>query len=288
MRHIFRIVILSVLLVMQSCEKNELKNAADLTGNFPKNIESPSELNAKASEHHCATVSQFGPNSYWANTIVNQTETNFLKTHHNGSADFFGLGNVPLYFAAGDGTFNALSYRNGYVIWGEQILEHALGFGRAAVAYVAAHEIAHQVQFRYRFPSVSGASNTELEADGFAGYYLRKKYSTNWSNVSSAYNMAQSIGGSNGSSHGTPAQRRSALRLGWLLSESNLSNNDFDRYFFYYYQRYVIPGAWRLGNQPQKPKDFNKEIHDFILTKVEELNDINTGKLSAEDFTNLK
>ena len=288
MRHIFRIVILSVLLVMQSCEKNELKNEADQTSNFPKNIESPSVLNTKASEHHCATVSEFGPNSYWANTIVNQTETNFLKTHHKGSADLFGLGNVPLYFAAGDGTFNAFSYRNGYVIWGEQILEHSLGFGRAAVAYIATHEIAHQVQFRYRFPSVSGASNTELEADGFAGYYLRKKYSTNWSNVSSAYNLAQSIGGPDGSSHGTPAQRRSALRLGWLLSGYNLSNNDFDRYFFHYYQRYVIPGAWKLGNQPQKPKDFNKEIHDFILTKVEELNDINTGVISAEDFTNIK
>lgn len=287
MKHTIKLMALAMLLIFHSCNQNETKNQI-LDPNAPDVGISPNDLNNLIEDHSCATISQFGPDSYWTNTLVNASETNFLIQQNNKASNLFGLNNVPLYFAGGPGTFNALSFGppNNYIVWGEGMIRGALRYGRAAVAYIAAHEVAHQVQFRQGYPSVRGASNIELEADGFAGYYLRKGYSSNWQNVSAAYNFSQSIAGASGSSHGSAAQRRSAVRLGWLLAEWNLSNRDLDYYFFYYYESYVLPGKGKTA-KILKPKNISQEIHNFILTKVEELNKINSGKISEEEFTNL-
>lgn len=278
-------VALATLIFTQSCDSNESEiaqlNLSPKTGLVPSDF--------KGDDHDCATVSQFGPNSFWTKTLINNQETNFLIQQNNNASNLFGLEDVPLYFAGGQGTFNALSYGppNNFIIWGEQMMREALKYGRAAVSYIAAHEVAHQVQFRQGFPSIKGSSNVELEADGFAGYFLRKKFSSSWTNVSAAYNFSQTIGGANGSSHGTPAQRRSAVRLGWLLSKWNLSNKQLDYYFFYYYRTFVIPGKGKPGSEYKKPEEINQEVHDFMLTQVEELRNINSGKISKEEFTKL-
>lgn len=289
MKHFIKLTTLAILVSLQSCDKQETEKDLGLNTNIPESGILPSEINNHNTAHNCATVSQFGPNSYWSNTLVNANETNFLKQQNNKASNLFGISNVPLYFAAGNGTFNALSYGppNNYIIWGEEILSGALNYGRAAVAYVVAHEVAHQIQFRQGFPSKRGASNTELEADGFAGYYLKKKYTSNWSNVNAAYRFSQSIAGANGSSHGSAKQRRSALRLGWLLAEGgNLSNKDLDNSFFYYYNTHVIPGKYKTSDH-KKPKSIDGKLHEFILSKMDELRDIHTGKISEEEYANL-
>ncbi|CAM1372929.1 Elastase precursor [Tenacibaculum litopenaei] len=286
MRHFIKLAGLAVLLMAQSCDSNETEAVGkDLLS--PKAGLTPSDF--KGDNHDCATVSQFGPNSYWTETLVNTAETNFLIQQNNSASNLFGLANVPLYFAGGPGTFNALSYGppNNFIIWGEDMMRKGLEYGRPAVAYIAAHEVAHQVQFRQGYPSVRGNSNTELEADGFAGYYLRKRYTSTWSNVSAAYNFSQTIGGANGSSHGTPAQRRSALRLGWLLGQYDLTNQRLDYNFFYYYNSYVLPGKGKAPSGAEKPAGISKEIHEYIMTKITELQEINNGEISEEEFTKL-
>ena len=286
MKQIIKLLTLAFLVSMQSCEKQDIVSA---NTNSPEVGIVPSALNNHNTAHHCATVSQFGPNSYWSNTLVNASETNFLKDQNNKASNLFGISNVPVYFAAGNGTFNALSYGppSNYIIWGEEMLSGALNYGRSAVAYIVAHEVAHQIQFRQGYPSVTGASNTELEADGFAGYFLRRSYTSNWSDVIPAYNFSQSIAGANGSSHGTPEQRRSSVRLGWLLANNGtLSNANLDYNFFYYYNTYILPGRLKSTNL-EKPERIDAELHDYILTKIEELNDIHTGKISEKDYAKL-
>ena len=289
MKQIIKLMTLAILVSLQSCDKQEIEKEAVLNANSPETGILPSELTSDNTAHNHATVSQFGPNSYWSNTLVNTSETNFLKQQNNKASNLFGISNVPLYFAAGNGTFNALSYGppNNYIIWGEQMLSGALNYGRSAVAYIVAHEVAHQIQFRQGYPSVTGASNTELEADGFAGYFLRRSYTSTWSDVIPAYNFAQSIAGSNGSSHGTAAQRRSSVRLGWLLANNGaLSNSNLDYNFFYYYNSYILPGKLRSSNL-KKPKSIDEDLHKFMLSKIEELSDIHSGKISEEEYANL-
>jgi hypothetical protein len=287
MKQFYKLIIMAILVSLQSCDTNEIDKNTGIDPNSPEIGLLPSDLNNDTTAHDCATVSQFGPDSYWSNTIVNSTETNFLIQQNNNSSNLFGLNNVPVYFAAGSGTFNALSYGppNNYIIWGEQMLSAALNYGRAAVGYIAAHEVAHQVQFRQGYPSVRGSSNLELEADGFAGYYLRKRYTANWPDVNPAYRFAQSIAGASGSSHGSAPQRRSALRLGWLLGQYDLSNSNLDSYFFYYYNSYVLPGNGK--SNIEKPKDIDNNVHTYMLSKMAELKDINSGKISEDEFANL-
>ncbi|MCF2876570.1 MULTISPECIES: hypothetical protein [unclassified Tenacibaculum] len=289
MKKFIKLTTLAILVSLQSCDNQEIAKDIALSANSPETGVLPSEFGNHNTAHNCATVSQFGPNSYWSNTLINTSETNFLKQQNNNASSLFGIANVPLYFAAGSGTFNALSYGPpaNYIIWGEEMLRGALNYGRSAVAYIAAHEVAHQIQFRQGYPSVTGPSNTELEADGFAGYFLRRSYTSTWSDVIPAYNFSQSIAGASGSSHGSASQRRSAVRLGWLLGNNgNLSNASLDYNFFYYYNTYVIPGKLKSSDL-KKPEKIDEELHKFMLTKIEELVDIHTGKISEKEYANL-
>lgn len=259
-------------------------------------VESPSsiELNSKHSHKECSFIDQYwGQNAYIGPTIVNQSETNFLKNQNNKIASVFNINSIPLYFAKGDGTANAISYGRGYIIFGEQLYSLALNRGgRISCAMVQAHEVGHQLQFRNNFPSrrENTARAGELEADAFAGYYIRKPngYNATWTQAAPAYNFAGSIGDNNINSpnhHGTAAQRRSAFRLGYLLGQYNLSVGDFDYNFFYYYDNYVLPGNLRKGMK--KPKDIRSDIHNFILSKVQELRKIRSGEISKEEYEKL-
>ncbi|WP_244614443.1 hypothetical protein [Elizabethkingia argenteiflava] len=80
-----------------------------------------------------------------------------------------------------------------------------------------------------------------MEADGFAGYYLRKPQGFNkkqFSEIAAAYEFAASIGDFFvifPNHHGTPWQRRAAVRLGFLLGEFSFTAKEFDSQFFHYY-----------------------------------------------------
>ncbi len=89
---------------------------------------------------------------------------------------------------------------------------------------ILAHEYAHQLQFYYGLPSEpeSTARPNELEADGMAGYLRRGYGKTTFAQIATAYNFAYAIGDNQTTSpghHGTPAQRKSAVRLGFLLAD---------------------------------------------------------------------
>ena len=237
----------------------------------------------------------WGPNAFRNNFIINQAHTNFIYDQNRRIANVFGVPTVPLSFIhdnSSGSTFNALSFSSGRIDYGEDIYRQALSKGLIAPVAILAHEIGHQLQYRYNLPTrqENTARATELEADGYAGYYLKRPngYNATWSQAGPAFAFAFDIGDLNTSSrghHGTPRQRRSATRLGWYLGQYNLSPRNFDNYFFYYYNQYVLPGNLKIADQ--KRKGLDAEIDAFIESKLEELVKLNIGELSADDFINL-
>lgn len=270
-------------LLLVGCSENET----------PKSELQNEKLTQTETHTSCGYIDQYwGQNAQLTSTIVNASETNFINNQNAKIANVFGISTVPLYFASGSGTFNAISYGSGYIIFGEQLYNNALNYGRIACAMVQAHEVAHQLQFRFNLPSrvENTARAGELEADGFAGYYIRKPngYNASWSTAATAYNYSATLGDNNVNSpnhHGTAGQRRSAFRLGWLLGEYDLSVSDLDYNFFYYYNNYVLPG--NLRKEIKKPADIKSEIHDMIVSKLEELRKISSGEIAEEEFTKL-
>jgi hypothetical protein len=103
--------------------------------------------------------------------------------------------------------------------------------------------------------------------------------------IAAAYEFAQSIGDYQTTSpghHGTPPQRRSAVRLGFLLGQYDLTAADFDYNFFYYYQG-VLNGTYKMAKNSQYP-----ELDAYMKQYLDELKQIQTGEISAEEFKNLK
>lgn len=188
-------------------------------------------------------------------------------------------------------TYNAISYSTGKIYYGYAIYYDAKSKGGDIVnAMILAHEYGHQLQYIFGLPSVTEntARPNELEADGFAGYYLRRPNGynkTNFSEIAAAYEFAQSIGDYQTNSpghHGTPAQRRSAVRLGFLLGQYDLNASNFDYNFFYYYQG-VLNGTYRMAKNTVSP-----EIDAYMSQYIDELRKIQSGEISAEEFKNLK
>lgn len=253
-------------------------------------IEQPGEL-----EKICYYVDQ-----YWSSAAVlktalkTTTDTNFMTSQMTKIASLWGRSNPTLRFVDDasnpNSTYNAISYSTGKIYYGYAIYYDAKSKGGDIVnAMILAHEYGHQLQYIYGLPSVSEstARPNELEADGFAGYYLRRPNGynkTNFSEIAAAYEFAQSIGDyqtTHPSHHGTPAQRRSAVRLGFLLGQYNLSASDFDYNFFYYYQG-VLNGTYKMAKNKRNP-----EIDAYMSQYIEELRKIQTGEISAEEFKNL-
>ena len=237
----------------------------------------------------------WGPNAFRNNFIVNQAHTDFIYMHNRRIASVFGVPTVPLSFIHDNSgqTFNALSFSSGRIDYGEDIYRQALSKGLIAPVAILAHEIGHQLQYRFNLPTrqENTVRATELEADGYAGYYMRRPngYDATWSEAGPAFAFAFDIGDFNTSSpghHGTPRQRRSATRLGWYLGAYNLTPRSFDSNFFYYYNQYVLPGNLKLSKEKRTEKEAEMDV--FIESKLEELVKLNTGELSADDFINLE
>ncbi len=275
---------LSILLLagLSSCQKDDTVEQQNITVDGEFNTE-------------CSYVdSNWGPNAYINTYIINQTQTNLMYSQSSNIARLLQVPTVTLRFVhdntSTSSTANAISYSTGKIYFGETLYRQALNYGQIVPVMVLAHEYGHQVQYRYSsVPSVHEytARATELESDGYAGYYMRRGYGASWDEAGPGFNFAYSIGDyytNSAGHHGTPPQRRSATRLGWYLGAYNLSATSFDQYFFYYYEKYVLPGNLR---PVQKPKYIDDEIDKFISSKLEELIKINTGEISAEEFEKL-
>lgn len=254
-------------------------------------MDQPGEL-----EKICAYV-----DNNWASTAVLKTglpltsDTNFMNAQMTKIANLYNRSAPLLRFVSDannqSSTYNAISYGNGKIYYGYAIFADAKAKGGNIVnAMILAHEYGHQLQYAYNLPSVneSTARPNELEADGFAGYYLRKPAGYNQSSftaIAAAYEFAQSIGDYSTTSaghHGTPPQRRSAVRLGFLLGAYNLSAVDFDYNFFYYYNG-VLNGTYKSAVNSRFP-----ELDAYMSNFTEELKQIQSGEISADDFKDLR
>lgn len=281
---------LAVAITIASCENNE---STELT--------TPETATLSLAGHYthkdCGFIDNNWPQNAQLSTtnIINASETNFLVGQNARIANVFNIGTVPLGYAIGNGTLNAISYGAGYIIFGEGLYNFALNNGgRISVAMVQAHEVAHQLQFNNNIPSrrENTARATELEADAFAGFYIGNAngYAAAWPQASAAYNFSAQLGDNQVNSpghHGTSAQRRSAFRLGWLLRNSSYQGpRAYDRTFFRYYDQYVLAGA--LRGTFKKPEGISIEVHEYVMSKFEELHKISTGEISKEDFEKLQ
>ena len=228
-------------------------------------------------------------------SLQNSTDTNFMNGQMTKIASLWGRSNPTLRFVNDpsnyNSTYNAISYSTGKIYYGYAIYYDAKSKGGDIVnAMILAHEYGHQLQYIFGLPSVneSTARPNELEADGFAGYYLRRPNGynqTSFTQIAAAYEFAQSIGDYQTNSpghHGTPPQRRSAVRLGFLLGQYDLSAADFDYNFFYYYQG-VLNGTYKTAKNSRFP-----ELDAYMSQYLDELKKIQTGEISADQFRNLK
>lgn len=236
----------------------------------------------------------------WASSAVlktgltSSTDTNFMVAQNTKIAGLWGRSAPTLRFVSDpsnqNSTYNAISYSTGKIYYGYAIYYDAKAKGGNIVnAMILAHEYGHQLQYIFKIPSVteSTARAHELEADGFAGYYLRRPNGYNQSSfaaIAAAYEFAKSIGDygtTNPGHHGTPAQRRSAVRLGFLLGQYNLSATDFDYNFFYYYNG-VLNGTYRNSQNAEFA-----ELDAYMQRYLEELKDIQEGRIGAEEWKQL-
>ncbi len=238
---------------------------------------------------------------YWSSSAVlltslqNSTDTNFMNGQMTKIAGMWGRSNPTLRFVNDpsnyNSTYNAISYSTGKIYYGYAIYYDAKSKGGDIVnAMILAHEYGHQLQYIFGLPSVteSTARPNELEADGFAGYYLRRPNGynqTSFTQIAAAYEFAQSIGDYQTNSaghHGTPPQRRSAVRLGFLLGQYDLTASAFDYNFFYYYQG-VLNGTYKMAKNSKYP-----ELDAYMKPYLDEIKKLQTGEISAEEFKNLQ
>ncbi|WP_294300896.1 metalloprotease [uncultured Chryseobacterium sp.] len=249
-----------------------------------------------ALEKVCYYVDQYwSSSSVLLTSLQNSTDTNFMNSQMTKIASMWGRSNPTLRFVNDpsnyNSTYNAISYSTGKIYYGYAIYYDAKSKGGDIVnAMILAHEYGHQLQYIFGLPSVteSTARPNELEADGFAGYYLRRPNGynqTSFTQIAAAYEFAQSIGDYQTNSaghHGTPPQRRSAVRLGFLLGQYDLTASAFDYNFFYYYQG-VLNGTYKMAKNSKYP-----ELDAYMKPYLDEIKKLQTGEISAEEFKNLQ
>jgi uncharacterized protein len=275
-----------------SCSKNEEVGVpTEQTAIVESVIQQPSAL-----DKECSFVDgNWSSTAVLSSTIGTAAETSFMRSQLSKIAGVWGVPSVALSFVKDpsrpSSTYNAISYGSGKIYYGEAIYKAAKSKGQVANAMILAHEFGHQLQYRFNLPSVdeNTARAGELEADGSSGYYLRRPAgynATSFAAIAPAYEFAFAIGDNSTSSpnhHGTPPQRRSAVRLGWLLGQYTLNARDFDYYFFYYYNG-VLSGTYRQAGT----KRISPEIDNYIKSHAEELRRIQTGQMSQEEYENLQ
>ncbi|WP_310556547.1 metalloprotease [Flavobacterium sp.] len=280
--------------IFSSCSKNE---DTEIFTPVASSIEQPSAINKECSYvdgnwASAATLYTTLPNS------GSTTGASLMTTQNSSIASFWGR-SAPTFRFVRDlttpsSTFNAISYGNGKIYFGEAIFKWAYNRDSSNLinVMILAHEYGHQLQYIFGLPSVSESTvrPNELEADGFAGYYLRRGYGkSTFASIATAYDAAFAIGDNNVTSpghHGTPAQRRSAVRLGFLLADpanSKLSATSFDYNFFYYYTG-VKNGTYRKA----KPAGYSEKMDQIIKLHEDELRRIQSGEMSDEEYFNLQ
>lgn len=272
-----------------SCSKSEEvgTNAVALT------IEQPTDLHKS-----CGFVDDiWSPTAVLSTTIGTTAETAFMNSQNTKIAAVWKRNAVTLKFVKDpttpNSTFNAISYPDGKIYYGEALFKasKAKNANNIVNAMILAHEFAHQLQFTFNLPSQQENTTRafELEADGMAGYYLRRPTGFNASSfaaIASGYEFAASIGDNpvNTTSHGTPAQRRSAVRLGWVLGVSNQGPKGFDTAFFKSYNS-VLNGTAR---QLQSIDGLSKSESDYVISHLDEIRRIASGEMSDKEYFNLK
>ncbi|GAA4769767.1 MULTISPECIES: metalloprotease [Flavobacterium] len=287
------------LVTIYSCTKDE--NEVPVENLDAKTIEQPHGL-----EKECMYVDAYWPSSAVLSTTLSAgagTSSDVtLMNNQNTAIKTFWRGTsvaAPLFRFVYNGTnwnstYNAISYSTGRIYYGEGIFRDAKAKDASNLinVMILAHEYGHQLQYAFGLPSVSEstARPNELEADGMAGYYLRRGYGkSTFASIATGYEFAYAIGDYQTTSsghHGTPPQRRSAVRLGFLLADpanAKLTASQFDYNFFYYYSG-VLAGTYRLA----KPANISKETHAYIMLHMEELRRIQSGEMSDEEYFNLQ
>lgn len=287
------------LATIYSCSKDE--NEVPSESFEAKTIEQP-----KGIEKECMYVDAYWPSSATLSTTLTSgagtssdvtlmnNQNTAIKTFWRGSAVA-----APTFRFVRNGTnwnstYNAISYSTGKIYYGEGIFRDAKSKDGSNLinVMILAHEYGHQLQYTFGLPSVneSTARPNELEADGMAGYYLRRGYGkSTFASIATGYEFAYAIGDYQTTSsghHGTPPQRRSAVRLGFLLADpanAKLTASQFDYNFFYYYNG-VLNGTYRLA----RPANISKATHDYIMLHMEELKRIQTGEMSDQEYFNLQ
>jgi uncharacterized protein len=297
-----KILVFSALYLIAafSCTKDEVSNL-EANESSQSKIEQPS-----AHEEGCSYVDRYWPRK----ATLSSTLTTGAGTSADASLMFAENTNIktfwrgtsvaaPVFQFVRNGTdwnstYNAISYGSGKIYYGEGIFRDAKAKDNSNLIniMVLAHEYGHQLQYAFSLPSVreSTARPNELEADGMAGYYLRRGYGkSTYESISTAYEFAFSIGDTyttSSSHHGTPAQRRSAVRLGFLLADpanAKLTATQFDSNFFFYYSG-VLAGTYRMA----RPEGISQATHDYIMSHMEELRRIQSGEMSDEEYFKLQ
>jgi hypothetical protein len=276
--------------LLASCSSEDSPIVADSASALDSSDYVIGDLNAQ-----CSYVdANWSSTAYLNSTMINSTQTTFIYAQNTKIAAVFGQNAVTLKMVHDDttpsSTYNAISYSSKKIYFGEAIYIAALAKGQIVPAMILAHEFGHQLQYTYNLPSQteSTARPNELEADGFAGYYMKKPsgYNATWDQAGPGFEFAYAIGDYNTTSaghHGTPPQRRSAARLGWYLGSYDLSASDFDYNFFYYYNN-VLSGSYRTTT----PDRIDPKLDAFIKSKMSELIKIKSGEISGEEFTQLE
>ncbi len=290
-----------VLATLASCStKDEATTTATAKGEnqaVSGLIEQPNPF-----QNQCSYVdNNWSSSSVLSTSFGSTTDTNFMNGQNSKIAAVWGRPIPTLRFvvdASNPGsTYNAISYQTGKIYFGQAIYVDAKSKNSNNIvnAMILAHEFGHQLQYAFNLPSKteSTARPNELEADGFAGYYLRKPAGFNASSfaaIASGSDFAFAIGDYQTTSaghHGTPPQRRSAVRLGFLLADpanGNLTASNFDYNFFYYYTG-VLNGTYRMNQS--KPESMTKEGHDLIMLHLDELRRISNGTMTDKEYLNL-
>ncbi|WP_276835264.1 metalloprotease [Chryseobacterium cucumeris] len=157
------------------------------------------------------------------------------------------------------------------------------------------HEFAHILQFTHNLPNPGNLPPNsyitegikELEADGFTGFYLGRPKGLNKTKFSEIASVCDYFAmNATNKHHGTPEQRRSAVRLGFLLATEwgvDLTPQDFDKYFFLYFA-----GVYNGEYRNKTSENFrNPKLDAFIRKHIDELRKIASGEISAEEFKKL-
>ncbi|NAW52181.1 metalloprotease [Elizabethkingia argentiflava] len=284
-----------------SCSRDEDNKSLLATASNSEN-----SLVLSNSEVLCSYISKPYVDWSWSYSAILKSEletpedTEFMKNELKKNAALWKLNPPKLGFVYDpekpSSTYNATSYTTGKIYYGYAIYEDAKSKSPDNIvnAMILAHEYGHQLQFKYNLPSVKESTyrSSELEADGFAGYYLRKPEGFNkkeFSEIAAAYNFAAEIGDyaeKDRNHHGTPPQRKTAVRLGFLLGEFSLSVNEFDSQFYYYYSS-VLEGD-DPSVQPRSSRfRVNPEIDQKIQAHMGELKKIASGEMADSEFRNL-